>query len=92
MKYRSRAEITAEILQSAAAGATKTRLMYKSFLSYAQIKEYLRFLMENGFLKYEEGTQLYKITPRGRQFLRINEEINELVNPGYNEKLKTIEL
>ncbi|OLC36997.1 MAG: hypothetical protein AUH84_00195 [Thaumarchaeota archaeon 13_1_40CM_4_38_7] len=91
MRYRSRAEITAVILQSAAGGATKTRLMYKAFLSYAQIKEYLRFLVENGFVKYEEGTQLYKVTPRGRQFLRINEEINELVNPGHNEKLKTIE-
>jgi len=92
MRYRSRAEITAVILQSAAAGATKTRLMYKAYLSYAQIKEYLRYLQENGFVKYEEGTQHYKVTPRGRQFLRINEEINELVNPGYNEKLKTIEL
>ena len=91
MRYRSRAEITSVILQSAATGATKTRLMYKAFLSYAQIKEYLRYLQENGLLKYEEGTQLYRLTPRGRQFLRINEEINELVNPDYNEKLKTIE-
>ena len=93
MKYRSRAEITAVILQSAAAGATKTRLMYNAYLSYAQIKEYLRFLVENELLKYKEGTHLYKVTPKGREFLRVNEEINELVNPGYyNEKLKTIKL
>ncbi|WP_323444712.1 winged helix-turn-helix domain-containing protein [Candidatus Nitrososphaera gargensis] len=35
MKYRSRTEITAQILEAACGGATKTRIMYKAYLSYA---------------------------------------------------------
>ncbi len=41
MKYRSRTEITVLILEAANGGATKTKIMYKSFLSYAQLKEVL---------------------------------------------------
>jgi len=88
MKYRSRTEIMAMILQSAAAGATKTRLMYKAYLSYSQLKEYLSYLERNDLLKYEEGTQLYKVTPKGYQFLHANDEINELVTPSVHAQLK----
>jgi predicted transcriptional regulator len=31
-------------------GATKTSIMYKSFLSYAQLKEYLSLLLEKGLI------------------------------------------
>jgi predicted transcriptional regulator len=33
MKYRSRTDITVLILEAANGGATKTKIMYKSFLS-----------------------------------------------------------
>ena len=49
MKYRSRTEIVAMILEAANGGATKTKIMYKAFLSYAQLKEYLSVLIENDF-------------------------------------------
>jgi len=39
MKYRSRTEIVSRILDAANGGATKTKIMYKAFLSYAQLKE-----------------------------------------------------
>ncbi|MGA9172279.1 MAG: winged helix-turn-helix domain-containing protein, partial [Nitrososphaeraceae archaeon] len=40
MKYRSRTDIVGLILEAAnGGGATKTRIMYKAFLSYAQLKE-----------------------------------------------------
>jgi predicted transcriptional regulator len=35
-------------------GATKTKIMYKAFLSYSQLKEYLAMLMENSLLEFEE--------------------------------------
>ena len=55
MKYRSRTEIVSMILEAANGGATKTRIMYKAFLSYAQLKEYLSVLIENNLLEYLEG-------------------------------------
>jgi predicted transcriptional regulator len=45
MKYRSRTEIVSMILEAANGSATKTKIMYKSFLSYAQLKEYLSVLI-----------------------------------------------
>jgi predicted transcriptional regulator len=79
MKYRSRTEIIALILGVATNGATKTRLMYGAYLSYAQIQEYLELLQENGLLMYEMGVQQYKLTEKGIQFLRSYDKISELI-------------
>ena len=40
MKYRSRTEIVSAMLRIANRGATKTRIMYGAYLSYAQVMEY----------------------------------------------------
>lgn len=88
MKYRSRTEIVAMILQSVRSGATKTKIMYKAYLSYTQIKEYLSFLQENDLIKYEEGAQVYIITEKGLQFLHAYDEISELVTPKVDAHLK----
>ncbi len=79
MKYRSRTEIVSMILEAANGGATKTRIMYKAFLSYAQLKEYLSVLIENNLLEYLEGTQTYKTTEKGFNLLRMHNEIGELL-------------
>ena len=78
VKYRSRTEIVAMILEAANGGATKTKIMYKAFLSYAQLKEYLSVLIENNLL-YLEGTQTYKTTEKGLNFLKMHSEIGELL-------------
>ena len=79
VKYRSRTEIVAMILEAANGGATKTKIMYKAFLSYAQLREYLSVLIENNLLEYLEGTQTYKTTEKGLNFLKMNNEISELL-------------
>ena len=61
------------------AGATKTRLMYSAYLSYAQIQEYLEFLREKGLILYEEGVQQYKLTEKGLHFLRVHDQISQLL-------------
>ena len=48
MKYRSRTELASNILEAANGGATKTKIMYKAFLSYSQLKEYLAMFTQNG--------------------------------------------
>ena len=87
MKYRSRSEITAMIIDSTRSGASKTKIMYKAYLSYFQVVEYLKYLQENDLLAYEEGTQLYRPTEKGLRFLNMSNDLNELapvINTKYN--------
>ena len=78
MKYRSRSEISAMIIESSRSGATKTKIMYKAYLSYFQVVEYLKHLQQNDLLVYEEGTQLYRPTEKGLKFLNLSNELNEM--------------
>ena len=80
MKYRSRTDIIAMILESAnkEGGSTKTKIMYKAFLSSAQLKEYLLILSQNDLLQYEEINQVYKTTTKGIQYLDLYNNIDEL--------------
>ena len=66
-------------------GATKTKIMYKAFLSYAQLREYLSVLIENNLIEYIEGLQTYKTTEKGLNFLKMHNEIGELLNPQKQE-------
>jgi predicted transcriptional regulator len=82
MKYRSRTEIVGLILEAAnGGGATKTKIMYKAFLSFAQLREYLTMLQDNRLIEYEDGKQTYRITEKGMRLLRIYNKIYELVPP-----------
>jgi predicted transcriptional regulator len=85
VKYRSRTEIVAMILDAANGGTTKTKIMYKAFLSYAQLREYLSVLIENNLIEYIEGLQTYKTTEKGLNFLKMHNEIGELLNPQKQE-------
>ena len=79
MKYRGRTEIVSNILDAANGKATKTKIMYKAFLSYAQLKEYLSVLTENNLLEYVEGTQTFRTTEKGLNFLKMHREMAELL-------------
>jgi predicted transcriptional regulator len=78
MKYRSRTEITSQILDVAVEGVTKTKIMYKAFLSYAQLKEYLDVLLTNGLLDYNKKDEIFKTTEKGLRFLKIYVQLSEL--------------
>jgi predicted transcriptional regulator len=53
--------------------------MYKSFLSYAQLKEYLTMLLENELLEYEETLQNFRTTEKGLQLLQLYNKIDSLI-------------
>ena len=94
MKYRSRTDIVAQILEAAnegidgdgRGGATKTKIMYKAYLSYAQLKEYLAVLVESGLLQVVENgsttnnNPIYRTAEKGWQFLKLYNSIGELAN------------
>jgi predicted transcriptional regulator len=80
MKYRSRTDIIAMILQAAMNGATKTRLMYSAYLSYAQVQEYLEYLTDRRLVNFEEGSHAYTLTEQGLHFLKVYDEISAIVS------------
>jgi predicted transcriptional regulator len=80
MKNRSRTEIVSMILEAANGGeATKSKIMYKAMLSYNQVKEYLSVLIENNLLEYHVGTKILRTTEKGLNFLKMHNEISELL-------------
>ena len=80
MKYRSRTDIVALILEAANGGATKTKIMYKAFLSYAQLKEYLTVLLQNDLLEYKDEIQLFRTTEKGLRLLQMYNQFDEIMS------------
>jgi predicted transcriptional regulator len=79
MGNRSRTEIVAMILDAANGGETKTKIMYFAFLSYNQVKEHLSILIENNLIEYLEGTNKFRTTEKGLNYLKMHTEIGELL-------------
>ena len=80
MGNRSRTEIVGNILDAANGGATNTKIMYIAFLSFNQLKEYLSILIENNLIEYLDGTKTFKTTEKGLNFLKMHNEIGELLH------------
>jgi predicted transcriptional regulator len=82
MKYRSRSEIVSSILLAAreVEGITKTKIMYNSYLSFAQLKEYMALLLENGLLEYMPENNRYRTTEKGVKMVAAWERVNEMIS------------
>lgn len=80
-KRRDRLYIIAEILRMAKNGSLKTHLMYGANLSFAQLNDYLLFLISTRVLKTvkEDGRLVYKTTSKGLEFLTNYEKIISLL-------------
>lgn len=74
------------MLDSARGGATKTKIMYKAYLSYSQLVEYLAYLKQNKLIALVEGTELYRPTEKGLKFLNMSVELSEMVTVINSEK------
>ena len=84
MKYRSRSDIVGLLLDAAnGGGAIKTKLMYKAYLSFNQLREYLALLVENGLIEYEEGMRTYRTTEKGMRLLQIQNTMDEITPINY---------
>ncbi|MFZ0896261.1 MAG: winged helix-turn-helix domain-containing protein [Candidatus Nitrosopolaris sp.] len=85
MKNRSRSEIVKSILEAANAGegASRTRLMYESYLAYNQLKEYLETLQESALIDYEVGMRCYRITEKGTRLLHLQNKFDEIAPINY---------
>jgi len=78
MKRRTKLRILADILRVLESGeANITKLMMEANLSYARLMRYLDELVEKELVvREEDGREVkYRITKRGREFLREYERI-----------------
>ncbi len=80
-KRRDRLYIMAEVLEIAKNGCLKTQIMYRANLSFAQLNEYLSFLLEVGLLKEtkENEKSVFRTTPKGVRFLQNYQRIRDLL-------------
>jgi predicted transcriptional regulator len=84
-RSRDTIEIYASLLENAARvngkGIGITKLMYTSSLSYGPTSLYLEILRRQRLLDYDDSVKLYKITPKGRQFLELYTKMAEMLEP-----------
>jgi predicted transcriptional regulator len=80
-KRRNRLYIIAEILNIAKEGSLKTQIMYKANLSFAQLNEYLSFLIKMDLLKVknENRKKIYRITFKGENYLKKYKDLASLL-------------
>ena len=74
---RDRLGIMAEIMEVARGGRLKTQIMYKANLSFSQIRDYLSFLTEMGFLRVRVETRkrIYETTSKGILYIENYREM-----------------
>ena len=71
MKHRTATTIIALILDLASRRMSKSRIMYKAFLSHHQLQLYLQILTEKGLIAKEEKGNAYRTTQKGMHFLEL---------------------
>lgn len=80
-KRRDKLCIIAEILEIAKEGTLKTQIMYKANLSFAQLNDYIKFMMKIKLMEKltNQGKDIYVSTEKGLDFLQRQCELTELL-------------
>jgi len=80
-KRRDRLHIIADVLGIARNGSLKTQIMYKANLSFAQLNEYLSFLLETKLIASTTQNEkvTYRVTSKGMKFLQNYAKIRDLL-------------
>jgi predicted transcriptional regulator len=55
------------------------KLMYKGFLPYAVLAEYVSSLLENELIVFRKYERRYRITEKGLRFLRLHSELRQMI-------------
>jgi predicted transcriptional regulator len=89
-KRRDRLHIIAEILEISKNGSLKTQIMYRANLSFAQLNEYLHFLLDCELLQecIENERTVFRVTVKGDKYLQNYYKIKELLEKTSDPNLK----
>ncbi|MFL6317223.1 MAG: winged helix-turn-helix domain-containing protein [Nitrososphaeraceae archaeon] len=81
MKHRSKVEIIADMLETIMADSSmsSSKIMYKAFLSYKQLKEYVPLLLQNELIRHGEKDRTFMITDKGLYYLEMYNNLPEFV-------------
>ena len=80
-----------EILRAALEPATRTRLIYASFLSNTELRQYITLLLENRMLEADPITRTrFKVTEEGRKFLNLYEDMTRITSSTAKNNLSNI--
>jgi predicted transcriptional regulator len=87
-------EITAAILYSAQDGpVTRTKIMYRAFLSYEKVRCYISDLVAGELIEpIDESQRLFRTTSKGYEFLRVYEKVQELIPVNRRVNPRTVTL
>ncbi len=87
-KRRDKLSIIAEILEISKEGTLKTQIMYRANLSFAQLNDYLKFMLKTSLLsKFRaNGKDVYTATDKGLDFMQRHFELTELLKEKENGK------
>jgi predicted transcriptional regulator len=77
---RDRNEIFAEILKLCMEPTAKTHIMYKTNISYGTLLKLLKQLEDFDFINLIKNARKYVTTPKGREYLRKWEALQELID------------
>ena len=84
MKHRSKIEIMYQILEIAKCdrnsgnGVTQTKIMYRAFITFVQVREFLTFLTERGLLQFDRNTKTFKTTEKGFGLLQKFKQLEQV--------------
>jgi predicted transcriptional regulator len=82
MTNRNRHEILASLVRSSINekhGLGITKLMYSSFLSQAQVMEFVNELVKHDLLSFEPNAKKYKVTDKGMIFVSVVDSLEEML-------------
>jgi predicted transcriptional regulator len=82
-KRRSHYHLIGEILNLAAEGASRTRIMYRANLSATMTREYIELLQQKSLIKLskQNGRSIYKTNEKGFQYLQGYRRMLQLLSP-----------
>ena len=79
-RNRSRQEIICDILSIVElGGVTKTKVMYRASLSYAQLKSYESYLQSNKLIEISKADDIWILTDKGKQYLEACKLVEQIV-------------
>ena len=70
-------------------GTLKNQIMYKANLSFAQLNDYLKFMLKTSLLNKfcSKGKDVYEATEKGIDFMQRHCELTELLKENENGKI-----